>query len=207
MKNNFGKTMAFFSALALGAMLMTSGCTTVTRQLANGTTVTNSVPDPLVLRVASQEAASVGTTIYLQQRPQDKPQFLTARTSLRALVAAGSGSVADLQAALAGLPIKQLQGSNGVVLVDSAVTLIDAAGRELAKLDSKQIWSNYVQPIAQGILDGLDQALGPQSGLSNCPGWTYLPPEVEQYAVVSTELRCIDLVYRGTAPTVTWTAQ
>lgn len=141
------------SAATLALILtFTPGCTT--------TQTGKSVPDAVVLQAVAQEAASVGATFWMQAHPENRAEFELARTSLRSLVAAGNGSVADLQQALSDLPIKQLSGSSGQVIVSGAVVLIDAAGKELAKLDSAGVWSFYVQPVAQGLLAGLDQALG-----------------------------------------------
>lgn len=163
MKNIFGKTMAIFSALALGAMLMTSGCTTVTHQLANGSTVTNSVPDPMVLlRMVATEAATVGTQAWLAKNPQDADKFDLARKSLRGLLAVGGGTVADLQKALSLLPVDQLTGTNGQVIVTAASVVISQAGQWALRFDTKNIWPDYVEPLARGLADGLDAALPPE---------------------------------------------
>lgn len=119
------------------------------------------IPDPIVLQSVAQEAAAVGATFWLQNHNADRTSFELARTSLKALIATGSGSPADLQAALSQLPVKQLQGSQGAVIVQGAVVLLNAAGTQLAKLDKQEVWANYVQPVARGLLAGLDQAMGP----------------------------------------------
>lgn len=119
----------------------------------------NRTVDPIVLTAVSQEAAAVGASLWLSSHPQDRAQFEFARTSLAALVALGNGSPADLQAALSGLPIVQLKGTQGSVIVSGAVVLLDTAGRELAKVDSSKIYDDFVKPVAQGLLAGLDQAL------------------------------------------------
>lgn len=138
--------------LIAAAALFATGCTT--------TQTGSKTVDPAILRLVAQEAAAVGSTVWLQGHPNDREAFTLARTSLRALIATGTGSPADLQAALASLPISQLQGSGGAVIVSGAVVLLDAAGRQLTALDSKQIWSGYVLPVAQGLEAGLSQGLG-----------------------------------------------
>lgn len=135
----------------LAALLCFAGCTT--------TPTGQSVPDPIVLRTVSQEAAALGGQFWLVSHPENRNEFELARASLAALIATGNGTPADLQKALAGLPIKQLEGSQGAVLISGAVVLLDAAGRQLIKLDSAQVWSAYVEPVAQGLLAGLDMAL------------------------------------------------
>lgn len=148
------------SILALASMLAVTGCKTVTN--TDGTTTKR--VDPIVLQAVAQDATAVGTTIFLQAHPEYRTQFELAQVSVHALLAAGSGSPADLQAALSGLPIAQLKGQQGAIIVSSAVTLIDLAGAELKGVDSKQVWSNFVQPVAQGIANGLDQALATPAG-------------------------------------------
>lgn len=151
--------MAFLSVVAIGAMLST-GCTTVTRTAADGSVTTNSVPDAIVLQVAAENAAAIGGAYVLQTHPEFRPQLELTLTSLRTLVAAGTGSVADLHNALSQLPVTALQGTNGTIVVSGAVVLIDAARNELARFDKNGIWSYYVQPVATGLRDGLAQALG-----------------------------------------------
>lgn len=144
---------------------LTTGCVSTPRVSvsANGTAVTNTVsmPDPGALKFVAQEAAQVGTTLWLTGHPADRDKFELARTSLKGLIAAGSGSPADLQAALSLLPVDKLAGQNGSVLVSGAVVLIDAAGNKLTSLDKNQVWSGYVLPVALGLSAGLDAALGP----------------------------------------------
>lgn len=140
------------------ALILSPGCTT--------TPTGQTIPDPEVLQVTAQEAAAIGTQLWLGTHPNDRAQFELARTSLSALIATGKGSAADLQAALSNLPIKQLSGTNGSVIVTTAAILISKGGQQLAKLDTAGVWNNYVEPVAQGLLDGLNQALGtPQSSI------------------------------------------
>ena len=145
------KTFALLSILALLAM---PACTT--------TPTGQSTVDPVVLQAISHEAAAVGATLDLAARPQDRGPMQLAQTSLKALIAAGSGNPADLQAALSSLPIAQLKGTQGAVIVAGAVTIIDAAGKQLATMDKAQVYNSYVLPVAKGVLAGLDQALGTQ---------------------------------------------
>lgn len=134
------------------ALILSPGCQT--------TPTGQTIPDPLVLQLTAQEAAAIGTQLWLGTHPNDRAQFETARASLRVLLGAGKGSAADLQVALSSLPIKQLSGTNGSVIVTTAAILISKGGQQLAKLDTAGVWSYYVEPVAQGLADGLDQTLG-----------------------------------------------
>src|SRR5256714_6900203 len=158
-----GKVMALFFVAALTAVMVTTGCKSVTRTRADGSTVTNSIPDPLVLETVSQEAASIGTTSWLIGHPQDREDFELSRKAIKGLLAVGSGSVQDLQAALSLLPVEELQGTNGAVAVQAASVMIKTAGAYALRLDTKDVWSDYVQPIAQGLAQGLDAALGAET--------------------------------------------
>ena len=161
--------MAFFPSLVLAAALaIPTGCTT--------TSDGRKVPDPIVLTAIAQDAAYVGTTITLQTNPQYRPAFDQARLALEGLVAAGSGSPSDLQDVLSRLPVKQLQGTNGAIVVQQAVVILNAARAELAKLDKAQVYSGYVQPIAQGLLAGLDQALGVPASAPAAPAMPRVEP-------------------------------
>lgn len=116
--------------------------------------------DPVVLESVAHDAALLGTQITLQTNPQYRPAFDQARLALALIVATHSGSPADLQLALANLPVKELQGTNGAVAVRGATLVISLARAELTRLDKQQIGSLYVQPIARGLLAGMNEALG-----------------------------------------------
>lgn len=119
------------------------------------------VPDVALMQAVAKNAAYVGTRLYLQNQPQKRPGFELARMSLRALIAAGQFSTDDLTKALQSLPIKELQGDTGSVIVGAAITLWDAYGRQLASLDKEKVFKSHVLPVAQSILAGFDLALGP----------------------------------------------
>ena len=155
----------------LAALLVcSSGCTSVTTTGTDGTTSTQRVPDVKQMQLIAQSATYLGTTIWLdglgdgtrvRAHPQDRAKFETARTALKALIAAGTFTAADLKNALQSLPVAELQGSEGSLVIGEAVVLWDVYGRQLASLDKAQVFSTYILPVAQSILDGLNLALGP----------------------------------------------
>lgn len=168
----FGKRMALLLAAVSIASIATfsMGCKTVVTTDASGVSSTNKVPDEVAITLATgaaRSAAYLGTKIYLEGlpprlagHPNDRQAFETARTSVKALIAAGIFTSADLSAALQGLPIKELQGSEGTLIVGEAVMLWDTYGRLLANLDKAQAFKTFVLPFAQAVADGLDMALG-----------------------------------------------
>ena len=171
-QNNKGKFLAgglLAMALAASLMLGSIGCSTVVSTRADGTIATNKVPDVQMMVSLAKSAGYLGTSVYLNglgdgskvpAHPQARPQFETARLAVRTLLAAGSFSPADLTAALQALPIKELQGDQGTLVVGEAVILWDTYGQQLANLDKAKVFETYIKPVAQGLLDGLDMALG-----------------------------------------------
>src|ERR1044071_557823 len=158
------------SALGLLVLPFTcmTGCVRMPVVQPNGVIVTNTVPDVQQMTAIAKSAAYLGTSVYLNGlpprlagHPGDRPAFVTARSSLGALIAAGNFSAADLTAALQALPVKELQGGEGTLIVGEAVILWDQYGRQLASLDKAQVFQTYILPVAKAIYEGLDMALGP----------------------------------------------
>jgi hypothetical protein len=142
--------------LALASMLAVMGLTGCTT-----TSTGQKVPDAALMKATAQEAALIGTTLYLKDHPEQRPTFVTVRASVKALLDAGNFDAAALTASLQALPIKELQGNDGILIVGAAVTLWDAYGKQLAALDKNQVGVLYVLPVIQGVYDGLNAALGP----------------------------------------------
>lgn len=153
------------------------GCRTVTYQdPGTGAISTNRVPDVVLMAGIAKSAAYLGTEIYLQGipprvpgHPEARGAFETARNSLQTLIAAGTFSASDLTAALQSLPVKELQGAQGTLIVGEAVILWDEYGQQLANLDKAKVFPTYILPVAQALLDGLNMALGtsvPANGTS-----------------------------------------
>ena len=165
-------------AFLFGAVLAmaSTGCKTVVSTDSSGVASTNRVPDQMAIDLAAgaaRSAAYLGTKIYLEGipprlagHPNDRQAFETARASVKTLIAAGTFSSSDLTTALQGLPIKELQGGEGTLIVGEAVVLWDQYGRLLANLDKAQAFKSFVLPFAQAIADGLDLALGPPGSTS-----------------------------------------
>jgi hypothetical protein len=162
-------------AAAVLLVAMASGCRTVTSSSvdANGQTniVTSRVPDATTVALiagTAKSAAYLGTKIYLEGlpprlagHPEAREEFVLARNSVLTLLALGNFSAGDLTAALQNLPIKELQGETGTLIVGEAVVLWDSYGRQLSSLDKAQVFQGYIKPVAQAICEGLTMALGP----------------------------------------------
>lgn len=153
------------AAILLLLSLFPLGCTTVTAP--DGTT--QSLPNVQLMQTTAQSAAFLGTTVWLTglgdksnvpAHPQDRQYFELSRQSLRILIAGGTFSSADLAHALQSLPVTELQGSEGTLIVGEAVILWDQYGRQLVSLDKTLVFETYILPVAKSILAGLDLALG-----------------------------------------------
>jgi hypothetical protein len=156
----------------MAATLVACRTATVVTAGPTGAPVTNTVtvPDVATMTKIAKSATYLGTSVYLNglgdktrvpAHPDARPQFELARTSVKALIAAGTFSAADLTAALQSLPVKELQGGDGTLIVGEAVILWDDYGQELAKLDQTKVFATYILPVATAIAEGLDMALGP----------------------------------------------
>lgn len=165
-------SILLFAALAIGALGVLPGCATKQFSVVgpNGATniVTKSVPDVAQMCTVAKSASYLGLEVWIRgipptlpAHPQDLQKCITVRNSLKALIAAGTFSAGDLTSALQSLPINELKGDQGSLIVGEAVILWDQYGQQLASLDKAQVFDTYLLPVAQAILDGLNMALGP----------------------------------------------
>lgn len=100
-------------------------------------------------------AAFTGTSAWLIKHPDDRKYFEASLAAVEVLAANGNASPEKLAAALAQLPIKELQGSEGTLIVGSAVILYDAYVADHVDLDANV----YLRPVIDGVRNGLARAL------------------------------------------------
>lgn len=132
------------AALMAAALMTGTGCSTLTHQerVAN-------------LADISNMAAYVGTGLHLEQAPQDAPYFEAAVKALDKFAGDGEWKPADLAEALKALPVDQLSGSKGAILIVGGVQLYDRAADRLLKLNT----GGEVAAVAMAIRDGIETAL------------------------------------------------
>src|SRR5262245_15790811 len=92
-------------------------------------TPTDKPPDSARVASIARIAAYTGTRVHLTKSPGDRPYFESARESLASLSAGGNYDPAALSQALSKLPIKELQSTEGALIVGTAVMLYDEAIR------------------------------------------------------------------------------
>ena len=156
------RLMGRMGGMALAVVLLLTGCaTTGTNDTALLTTVAKTgTNDTALLTTVAKTASYVGTRVWLDSHPQDQAIFMEVERGLRVLIAAGEFDAAELTAVLKQLPVTELRGDTGAVIVDTAVVLWDSYGRKLADLDKQQAFTTYVLPVAKAVHEGMQMGLG-----------------------------------------------
>lgn len=107
------------------------------------------------LATVAELAAFTGTQVWLADHPEDRAYFAASSAALALLLDQGTANPQSFAQALAGLPIKQLQGKDGALIVGSAIILYDAYVRENVNIDANV----YLHPVIIGVYEGLQRAL------------------------------------------------
>lgn len=143
-------------AFACGLFLL-SGCAT-TGGVATSPG-TNATPAELVraqrIGTVAELAAFSGTQVWLLEHPADRAYFEASAAALDVLLQSGEVSPEKFSAALSKLPIKELQGNEGTLIVGSTMILYDAFLAEHVNLDA----NIYLRPIIAGVRSGLGRGL------------------------------------------------
>lgn len=101
-------------------------------------------------------AAFTGASIDLADNPAHRPYFEASRAALDGLVRSENYDPTAFAAALSGLPVKELKGEKGSLVVGAAVILWEEYAAEVVNLDR----STYVKPVIAAVAKGLARALG-----------------------------------------------
>ncbi len=160
------KSVILLAAMAAGILVLTPGCASTSSggSPSYSTNAVSSTPTMAAMQIAAKSAAYLGAKIAVDKKPNLKPIFEDVQTGLTALIAAGNFSADDLTTLLKKIPVQELQGDNGNLVIGEAVVLWDQFGHQLISLDKADTFKNYVLPVAQAILDGLNMALPKASG-------------------------------------------
>lgn len=135
--------MSKFLTLILATSLLV-GCATTSKDQKLQQVVT-----------AVQLASYTGTTIYLQKHPEQKNAFVLSRDILNSFIKDGKYDPASLHKALEGLPIKELKGENGAIIITSAQILYESYVSGLTDLDK----TPALKAIMTAVRDGFDKSL------------------------------------------------
>ena len=86
---------------------------------------------------------------------------MAARAGLGALLSSTNISAADFTAVMQQLPVNELKGDQGALIVGNAIILYDALLRDMVNLGANV----YLRPIVTGIYNGLTRALAETADL------------------------------------------
>ncbi len=103
----------------------------------------------------AQLASYTGSSIDLNKNPNHCTNYVAVIGNLTVLDMAGVYDLGSFTVALQPLPVKQLEGPNGTLILGGSAILLNLAGSNL--LGTNQ--ANVVKPILQGTKIGLTQAV------------------------------------------------
>ncbi len=125
------------------------------------------------LATIAELAAFTGTQYWLGSHPQDRPYFALSLAALDSLLKDRNYDPQALSTALSGLPVRQLQGDKGALIVSAATILYDGYANEVVNLDQ----AVYIAPVISAIRNGLFRALNPGQVLQTATTPPPLPPK------------------------------
>lgn len=128
----------------------------------------------------AEVAAYTGTAYYLADHPEKAPLFEASLQALNGLINDNNSDPAAFTKALSALPIKELKGDKGVIVVGAAVILWDTYASQVTTLDQ----AKKVMPVVIGVRNGLARALvKPTAGLNMPRAYEWRGPEpVQRFA-------------------------
>lgn len=97
-------------------------------------------------------AAYTGTALRLVDHPEDRAKFQAAADALAGVTA---GDTAALQRVLASLPVKELKGEKGAIIVGAAILLYETELKRLTQIDQ----ASAVAVVSKKVRDGIARAL------------------------------------------------
>lgn len=141
------KSLAAAAHACALALILVTGCT-----LFRG----SAPPDRAArLGIVVETAVFTGTQLALAKHPELRPQFTDALAGLDSVTSTNGINVAQLQAALSRLPVKELRGDTGALLITSAITVYEATLAQGTQVNQ----DSYAAVVAKAVSSGLHRAL------------------------------------------------
>lgn len=137
----------------LATLFLGNGC---------GTTDGDRTPD---WEVIAKIAARRGTVEALRRHPEYRLAFEATATGLDQLLLQDQVDYQQLHQVLAQLPIKELRGDEGALLVADAIDLYDASLGRVLRLNE----TSRLRPIAEALRDGIRGGLALTGSSSSAP--------------------------------------
>lgn len=128
---------------------------------------TPSQPGDTKWTMIAEIASRRGTYEVLKANPEYAVYFDTTVTALDQLLLKETVSYDDLDAALKKLPVKELQGAEGSLIIRDAVDIYDALLRETLRLKDGTRLRAFAEAIRDGILAGISLAQPTTSATGN----------------------------------------
>jgi hypothetical protein len=147
MKNtkSIAATILMIAAIIAIGMFVLPGCSTT-----DANTVARVA---MVAELASYD----GATLWLEEHPNDRSRFVAAEVALGYLENDPDVTPEKLRAALKDLPIKELRGRRGSMLMDNAIIIYDGLLAQRTQVDKLNL-----RPISSAIRSGIRRALEQQ---------------------------------------------
>jgi hypothetical protein len=134
--------------ITIGLAAFCCGCKTTTSQQQIATA-----------SALAYEAAYVGTALDLSAHPEHRKGFELGLVALSGLLKSTNYTSAELVAALNKLPLKELQGENGAIVIGAIVSVFDLARNLWIDTADQPAWVAAVGgSIERGIRDALSLA-------------------------------------------------
>lgn len=97
----------------------------------------------------------VGAALDMELNPENRAYYAISRESLAAGLRDPEFDQEKLLALLQDLPVKELKGSTGAIIINAGIILWQVDGGDLIELDQSQ----WIRSVTQALIDGLDTAL------------------------------------------------
>ncbi|RTL02098.1 MAG: hypothetical protein EKK57_02810 [Proteobacteria bacterium] len=107
--------------------------------------------------LVAELAAYDGTFLYLAQNPASRPKFEKAVENLDILIENGV-TVDAFILIIKSLPIKELQSTQGKLIVDNAIIIFGQFRDDIIKLDTLE-QAKLLLPVVTAVRDGLVKGL------------------------------------------------
>lgn len=101
-------------------------------------------------------AAHVGTVERLKAHPEDRPAFVVAEALLAQVAGDTNATPAQLYDALRGLPVEELEGPYGALVIGAVVSVTQGFSSE--PLRQNVYFNQIVKRIHSGMQSGLKQS-------------------------------------------------
>lgn len=147
------KQITIWERLALGGLVL------ILLAILAGLTGCASVPpEQRIARMATlaELAAYTGSSVDLTAHPDHKVYYEASLAALDGLLQSANYDPTAFARALQQLPVKELRGDTGAIVVNSAVILWHEYAAEVVNLDTTQ----YVRPVIVSVRNGLARSLG-----------------------------------------------